>query len=60
VGCKFHTLKVNAAISSGKWSLRRCRKGGGRFEKATKRLGLEINDDKTKFMVNKPSKQNSP
>jgi hypothetical protein len=32
----------------------------GKFETAAKRLGLKINDDKTKFMINTPLEQSLP
>jgi hypothetical protein len=32
----------------------------GKFETTAKRLGLKINDDKTKFMINTPRKQSLP
>jgi hypothetical protein len=32
----------------------------GKFETTTTRLGLKINDDKTKFMINTPREQSLP
>jgi hypothetical protein len=32
----------------------------GKFETTAKRLGLKINDDKTKFMINTPREQSAP